>query len=542
MARLDRLGPPKEVLQIGAVIGTEFSYELLHAIQPIAEEDLQRALRKLADAEVLYVRGIAPDATYQFKHALIRDAAYEALLKSRRKELHLSIARVIDEKFGAIKDARPEVLARHWIEAGQIEPAIGAWQLAGERAVERRAYREAEQHYREAIAALQTLPESTDRDSRELTLQVALGDVMQWTRGWSAAETIEAYTRGREVAERSGRADSINILAELCTGATLRGEQRAALALADQMLEIARRGGSTLAFITAQHAQAFPRHILGDLIGARQLYSKVMEYYREEDFSDKALPEGVSARIFAGDTEWYLGYPDRAVRLAEEALSIARRQKNPFATAFALSVGSYVHQLRRDYRRSLVAGDEAVRLAIASGLPHSSAVGKCRSAWAHAQMGDTTGAVDQMRQGLAELNGMKFYAVRASFLVALSETQAVAGAYDEALVTVEQAVQTNPDELLHRPYVFRLRGELRLRTDAGGKAFRSCRTGFPRGDRSVAHDAGEIARTVRYDEPRAIAQGEGKDRGGAHDARGNLQLVYRRLRHARSQRGQGSYR
>jgi predicted ATPase len=236
------------------------------------------------------------------------------------------------------------------------------------------------------------------------------------------------------------------------------------------MLEIARRGGSTLAFITAQHAQAFPRHILGDLIGARQLYSKVMEYYREEEFSDKALPEGVSARIFAGDTEWYLGYPDRAVRLVEEALSIARRQKNPFATAFALSVGSYVHQLRRDYRRSLLAGDEAVRLAIASGLPHSNAVGKCRSAWAHAQMGDTTGAVDQMRQGLAELNGMKFYAVRASFLVALSETQAVAGAYDEALVTVEQAVQTNPDELLHRPYVFRLRGELRLRTDAGGKA------------------------------------------------------------------------
>jgi hypothetical protein len=142
------------------------------------------------------------------------------------------------------------------------------------------------------------------------------------------------------VAERSGGADSIKILAELCTGATLRGEQRAPLALADQMLAIAHRRGSTLAFITAQHSQAFPRHILGDLAEARELYLQVMEYYREEDFSDKPLPEGVSSRIFAGYTEWYLGYPDRAMRYVEEALSIARRQNNPFATAFALSVGS----------------------------------------------------------------------------------------------------------------------------------------------------------------------------------------------------------
>src|SRR6202049_3464894 len=120
MARLDRLGTAKEVMQIGAVIGNEFSYELLHAVDPIAELDLQATLRKLTDAELLYVRGIAPDATYQFKHALIRDAAYEALLKSRRKELHRLVARTIDEKFAALKEAHPEFLARHWTEAGAI--------------------------------------------------------------------------------------------------------------------------------------------------------------------------------------------------------------------------------------------------------------------------------------------------------------------------------------------------------------------------------------------------------------------------------------
>jgi class 3 adenylate cyclase/tetratricopeptide (TPR) repeat protein len=462
MARLDRLGAAKEVIQIGAVIGSDFSYDLLHAIHPAPEPDLQAALRSLTDAELLYVRGIAPDATYRFKHALIRDAAYEALLKSRRKELHLRVARSIDEKFPTFKETHPEVLARHWMEAGEADSAITEWQTAGARAVECHAYSEAEQHYGSAIAALRSLPESSDRDSRELTLQVALGDVMQWTRGWSSAETVEAYTSARTVAERSGGADSLKILAELCTGATLRGEQRAALALADQVLAIAHRSGNSLALITAQHAQAFPRHILGDLIGARQLYSKVMAYYREEDFSDKALPEGVSACIFGGHIEWYLGYPDRAVRLMEEALSRARRRKNPFAAAFALAVGSHVYELRRDYRRSLEAGDEAVRLNIALELPFINALGKNRRAWARAQMGDTGGAADQIQAAIAELNSMKFYGARATFLVELAETQAVTGAHDEALVTVEQAVQTNPDELLHRPLALRLRGELRL--------------------------------------------------------------------------------
>ena len=119
MARLDRLGPAKEVIQVGAVIGSEFSYELLHAVHPIAEEDLQGALRRLADAELIYVRGIPPEASYTFKHALIRDAAYEALLKSRRKELHRLVARTINEKFTALKEAHPEVLARHWTEAAK---------------------------------------------------------------------------------------------------------------------------------------------------------------------------------------------------------------------------------------------------------------------------------------------------------------------------------------------------------------------------------------------------------------------------------------
>ena len=143
MARLDRLGSAKEVLQFGSVIGGEFSYELLHAVHSLSEQDLQRELRKLTDADLLYVRGIVPDTTYRFKHALIRDAAYEALLKSRRKELHRLIARTIDEKFPDLKDAHPEVLARHWTEAIETELAISEWSRAGKAAESRNAFAEA---------------------------------------------------------------------------------------------------------------------------------------------------------------------------------------------------------------------------------------------------------------------------------------------------------------------------------------------------------------------------------------------------------------
>jgi class 3 adenylate cyclase len=166
MARLDRMGPGKEVAQVGAVIGGEFSYELLHAVHPIAEAELQAALRKLTDAELLYVRGIAPDATYQFKHALIWDAAYGALLKSRRKELHRSVAQTIEVKFPALKEAHPEVLPRHWTEADETEPAITEWSKAGKAAEARNAFKEASVSYQQALKLLNLLPESRARASR----------------------------------------------------------------------------------------------------------------------------------------------------------------------------------------------------------------------------------------------------------------------------------------------------------------------------------------------------------------------------------------
>src|SRR5262249_37223597 len=175
-----------------------------HAVDPIADEDLQHALRSLADAELIYVHGIPPDATYQFKHQLIRDAAYEALLKSRRKELHRAVAQTISEKFPALKEAHPELVARHWAQAGESEPAVTAWSEAGKAAEARNAFKEAQESYQQAVALLDLLSESPERDLHELELRQSVVRMLYITKGYSAPETIEAAQRAARLAEKSG--------------------------------------------------------------------------------------------------------------------------------------------------------------------------------------------------------------------------------------------------------------------------------------------------------------------------------------------------
>src|ERR1700737_1207931 len=245
MARLDRLGAGKGVAQVGAVIGRWVSYELLHAAHPLAEADLQGSLRRLADAELIYVRGIPPEASYTFKHALIRDAAYEALLKSRRKDLHQLVARTIDEKFPALKEEHPEVLARHWTEAGETEPAVAEWSRAGKAARARNAFSEARESYRQALALLVTLPESPERDSRELRLMSALLGVLKIIGGYTAPDFVEATAHARKLAEKSGNLTQLVLqVVAMWASANTAGDIPAGTTFADQALDLAQRDGS----------------------------------------------------------------------------------------------------------------------------------------------------------------------------------------------------------------------------------------------------------------------------------------------------------
>jgi predicted ATPase len=174
MARLDRLAPIREIAQVGATLGREFSYELLRAVSPMDEASLQQALARLVEAEVLYQRGLPPQARYRFKHALIQDTAYQSLLKSKRQHYHQQIAQVLAEQFPETAETQPELLAQHYTEAGLIAQAITYWQRAGQRASQRSANIEAISHLTNGLAWLATLPDTPERAQQELTLQLAL--------------------------------------------------------------------------------------------------------------------------------------------------------------------------------------------------------------------------------------------------------------------------------------------------------------------------------------------------------------------------------
>src|SRR5207249_5341326 len=178
MARLDRLGTAKEIAQVGATIGREFSYELLAAVSPLDEVSLQQGLKQLVEAVLVYQRGLVPQAHYLFKHALIQDMAYQSLLKSTQQQYHRQIARVLADRFPETVETQPELVAHHYTEAGLIAQALPYWQRAGERATQRSAYVEAVAHLTRGLEVLKALPDTPERVQQELTLQLALSNAV----------------------------------------------------------------------------------------------------------------------------------------------------------------------------------------------------------------------------------------------------------------------------------------------------------------------------------------------------------------------------
>jgi class 3 adenylate cyclase len=466
MARLDRLGSAKEVLQIASVIGGEFTYQLLHAVHALDDEELQRELRRLSEADLLHVRGLPPNATYQFKHALIRDAAYEALLKSRRKELHRRVACAIDQNFPNIKDAHPEVLARHWTEAGETEPAINEWERAAERAVERRAFREAEEHYRAALAMLAALPESPARDRRELTFQIALARVLMATRGFSAAEPAEAYARARALAERGGAKLSLPVLNGSWASAVNRGDYCFAQTLADQILGIAESTNDPAALVIAHNTQGQTRFFRGDIVGAWDHLLRAIGIFNAPAYQATPSSLGmnrVAVLSFAAWTAFSLGRMDTSLGYLAEMMSLAQKLKNPFPLVFARMSAGLIYALRQEPQRALQEAEQADQLGRDSGFPLQAALSRVWAGWARAVLGHSAQGLSQMREAQATLAAIGYRLLITSHFCLLSEVQARAGAVTEALATIEEGLLTNPDELVFRPELLRLRGEIRLK-------------------------------------------------------------------------------
>jgi predicted ATPase len=254
MARLDRLGTAKEVAQLAATIGKEFSYDLLRAVSPLDETKLTGALNRLVDAELLDQHLLSFQRSYSFRHALIRDAAYESLLRSKRRQYHGQVAAALQESFPEIVNANPELIAVHYTDAGLVEQAVTSWQRAGQRALERSANQEAIHHLTKGLDLLKLLPESFEHVQQELLLQTALGTALIATKGFPSQEVERVYARARQLCQQAGESPQLfPVLWGLWLFYTSRGKHTAARELGEQCLRLAENAGDTGLRVEAHH-------------------------------------------------------------------------------------------------------------------------------------------------------------------------------------------------------------------------------------------------------------------------------------------------
>ena len=254
-ARLDRLASVKDVAQVGAAIGRQFSHELIDAVASLSPADLDRALERLSRAGLISRRGMPPDATYSFKHALVQDAAYATLLKSWRQQLHAKIAKALIERFPAMAEFLPEVVAHHFSEAGLASEAIGYWHKAGDMAQRRSANEEAISHLRRALDSIGHIADEGERTKVEVELQVGMGAALMVTRGFGASEVLEAYSRAEELCKRFGeRADIFPALWGQWLFRFARAELDAAQGLCGRLLVLAEKSGDAGLRLQAHHA------------------------------------------------------------------------------------------------------------------------------------------------------------------------------------------------------------------------------------------------------------------------------------------------
>jgi predicted ATPase len=472
VSRIDRLpSDAKDLMHTLSVIGREFRLSLIGAVGTKSDDELNRLLDDLQLGEFIYEQPAVGDTEYIFKHALTQEVAYNSVLIERRKELHERIGGALETLYASSLDDHLSELARHFGRGNNLDKAVDYLGRASRQAVSRSAFNESQALLQKALEWVQRLPESPERDTRELTLQLALGRITVATRGWPSADTAAVYARARILAERTGAAESLEVFSGLWSIAITRGEMRTALVLADQVLGIARGMRSPQALVTAHFEQGVSRLNLGDLAAARQHLLQAIECYREEDFSGIPDDHGVNALVWAAFNEWLLGYPDQARRYIDDARSLALRLNKPFALAYA-SLGAWAEGFCGDFARARAASQEVDRLSTELGFPMFRMSSAILAAWARAHLGEMNDAVDSIRVRLAEMDAINFSVMRGPFLALLGETQAIAGAIDDAIVTVGQALVTNPDESWCRPLMLLLRGELRLSTNTAGGAAR----------------------------------------------------------------------
>jgi len=472
MARLDRLSTAKEVAQRAAVLGREFEYPLLAATAGLDEAALRHGLTRLADAEILFARGEPPASTYTFKHALIQETAYQSLLKRTRQQLHARVAQVLEERFPERVAAEPEVVARHYEQAGLAAEASAHYQRAGERATRRSANEEAVGHLRRALDLVATLAETRERHQRELGLQMALGVPLAAARGWSHPEYEQTYARARALASLIGESPELpRVLVGIGNGYYHKGDLATTAEVAQEALAAAERTRDAFDLLSAQFLVGMPSFHRGHFSRALHHFEHTIKLYNPSEHGPLAYAVGydscVNAQGYAASCHIYLGHPDRALALSEAAGALAKRVEHPLSLAIALFWAGLVHFERGETDRMRERAGEVVDLAERLGFPMFLGHGRFFRGLARVELGEGEEGLAEMQQAMVERARIGSGIGAPVILCLLAEGLRKVGRHDEALAALglgvaqaEQQGEHNYDAELHR-----LRAEILLDMD-----------------------------------------------------------------------------
>jgi class 3 adenylate cyclase/predicted ATPase len=472
MARLDRLAPVKEIGQIGAVIGREFSYSLLSALVGRSETALKNALVQLEQAGLLFRRGEPPDAAYSFKHALLRDAAYQSLLRSRRQQLHGQIARALETRFTDVVVTQPEIVAQHFTEAGLAKPAVDYWLKAGQQAARRSANVEALNHLAHGLDLLSNIDDPILRSKSEVLLQICLGNSLRATRGWSTDDVKHAYTRALQLCKETGFDEhTLPAAFGLWTWNFVHAALGEAQALAELLVNTAETTDDPVYKVLAQEALGFTLFAHGKFAAAHSALersislcedSKVIAYL---DIS--AQDPRVHVRAYDSMALWLLGYPDQALRICAEACRYAHASQYPFSEAMARTIRLRVHQFRGEASLVAAQANAAIALCEEHEFAHYLSMALILRGWANAQQGEFEKGIAEIKEGLQKersTGGLVFEAYTLGLLADACLKNERCGQASDFLDQAVLRLNKENSEQFYAAEIYRLVGEKYLRS------------------------------------------------------------------------------
>lgn len=469
MERVDRLGSAKEIVQAGAAIGREFTYELLQATVEVSDNELKNALDLFVASGLVLQEGEIPLATYYFKHALVQEAAYSMMPRKPRRALHLRIAKVLENRFSEQVNMEPELLAYHYEQAGLADPAIEYYHRAARRDTEQSASIEALNHFNQALELLKELPQGTGRDAMELELLLARGAPLLSVKGYASNETEQNYRRAKDLLqENSSSVHQFLAIRGLWVFHLVRGHLASACNLAEDLLVLAQREKSQELLIEAHHTLGATYFYLGrfketktHLFAAKSLDDSNQHRSRSFFYGQDS---GITARTLLARTLWILGELDQAETLALETISMAKKLEHPFTRVFTLLFITWIYSSARNTEKTLELTNEAIAISTQYSFELGLAWATASQGWALAENGQEEGLI-KLIDGLSATRATGAQIHDTCTLALLAEIYLHRNRIDEGLATIEEAQKLAVTEgaLFWQAELFRLQGELLLR-------------------------------------------------------------------------------